>query len=81
MTGVILGQDVVPVLLLTVHGHVRPIGGCGCRVWGPVSPRLAKGLHVSLGRGGSRLRGLGAFDDVIGARVRQKNAARGAYLA
>jgi hypothetical protein len=35
MTGVMLGQGMVPVLLLTVHGHVRPIGGSGCRGWGP----------------------------------------------
>jgi hypothetical protein len=26
-----LGQSVVPAFLLTVHGHVRPIGGSGCR--------------------------------------------------
>jgi hypothetical protein len=29
-----LGQGVVPALLLIVHGHVRPIGGSGCRGWG-----------------------------------------------
>jgi hypothetical protein len=53
-----LSQDVVPVLLLTVRGHVRPIGGSGCRDWGgPMAPRLARGLHVSLGRGGSKLGG------------------------
>jgi hypothetical protein len=32
---VMLGQDVVPVLLFTVHDHVRPISGSGCRGWGP----------------------------------------------
>jgi hypothetical protein len=31
MTRVTLGQSVVLVLLFTVHGHVRPIGGSGCR--------------------------------------------------
>jgi hypothetical protein len=31
MTGVMLGQSVVPVFLFTVHGHVRPIGGNGRR--------------------------------------------------
>jgi hypothetical protein len=34
MTGVMLSQGVVPVLLLTVHGHVGPIGGSGARGWG-----------------------------------------------
>jgi hypothetical protein len=29
-----LGQGVVPVLLLNVHGHVHPIGGSGCHGWG-----------------------------------------------
>jgi hypothetical protein len=35
MTGVMLGQSVVPVLLLTVHGHVHSIDGSECRSWGP----------------------------------------------
>jgi hypothetical protein len=35
MTGVMLGQSVVPAFLLTVHDHVRPIGGSGCRGEGP----------------------------------------------
>jgi hypothetical protein len=34
MTGVTLGQGMVPVLLLVVHGHVHPIGGSGCHDWG-----------------------------------------------
>jgi hypothetical protein len=56
-----LGQGVVPVLLLTMDGHVRPIGRSGCRSWGvSVVYRLARGLHVSLGRG-SKLRGSGAL--------------------
>jgi hypothetical protein len=81
MTGVMLSQGVVPVLLLTVHGHVRPIGESGCHGWRvPVAHRLARGLHVSLGRGESKLRGSGAFDDTAGARVRQRNVARGAHL-
>jgi hypothetical protein len=37
-----------------------------------VAPGLARGLHVSLGRGKSKLRGSGAFDDITGARARQK---------
>jgi hypothetical protein len=57
MTEVMLSQGVVPVLLFTVHGHVRLIGGSESRGWGPVALRLARGLHVSLGRGESVLRG------------------------
>jgi hypothetical protein len=30
MTGVMLVQGMVPVLLLTVYGNIRPIGGSGC---------------------------------------------------
>jgi hypothetical protein len=82
MTEVILSQGVVHVLLLIVHGHVCPIGGSGCRGWRvPVAHRLARGLHVSLRRGGSKLRGSGAFDDAVGAQVRRRNVARGAHLA
>jgi hypothetical protein len=35
MIGVMLGQGMVPVLLLTVHGHVHPIVGAGAIVGGP----------------------------------------------
>jgi hypothetical protein len=35
MTRVMFGQSVVHVLLFTVHGHFRPIGGNGCRGEGP----------------------------------------------
>jgi hypothetical protein len=60
MTGVMLGQSVVPTFLFTVHGHVRPIARTGVMVRAPVAPRLARGLHVSLGRGRSMPRGSGA---------------------
>jgi hypothetical protein len=49
MTGVMLGQSVVPAFLLTVHSHIRSIGGSGCHGEGPVAPCLVRGLHVSLG--------------------------------
>jgi hypothetical protein len=76
MTEVILSQGVVLVLLFTMHGHIHPIGGSGCRGWGvPMALHLAKGLHVPLGRGGSKLRGLGAFDDAAGARARWRDVA------
>jgi hypothetical protein len=29
-----LSQRVVPVLMLTMHDHVRPIGGSECHGWG-----------------------------------------------
>jgi hypothetical protein len=35
MTGVILSQSMVLVLVFIVHGHVRPIGRSGCRGEGP----------------------------------------------
>jgi hypothetical protein len=34
MTGVMSNQGVVPVLLLTVHGHVYPTDGSECGSWG-----------------------------------------------
>jgi hypothetical protein len=44
MTWVMLDQDVVPVLLLTVHGHIRPICRSGFRGWGaPWFPVLPEG--------------------------------------
>jgi hypothetical protein len=61
MTGVMLVQSVVPTFLLTVHGHVRPIGGSGCRGESPcgslscqrtprvpqVRQKYAKGIRCS----------------------------------
>jgi hypothetical protein len=41
MTGVMSSQGVVPVLLLTVHGHVNPVDGNEYRDWGALAPRLA----------------------------------------
>jgi hypothetical protein len=35
MTGVMLDQSAIPMLLFTVHGHVCPIGGNGCCGRGP----------------------------------------------
>jgi hypothetical protein len=48
---------------------------------GPVARRLARGFHMSLGRGGSKLRGSGTFDDAARACARRKNVARGVHLA
>jgi hypothetical protein len=35
MTGVMLDHSAAPMLPSTVHGHVRPISGNGCRGGGP----------------------------------------------
>jgi hypothetical protein len=59
MTGVTLDQSAVLMFLSTVHGHVCPISGNGCRGGGPMAPCLARGLYVSSGRGGSMPRGSG----------------------
>jgi hypothetical protein len=60
MTRATLSQSVVPVLLFTVHGHVCPIDRVGAVVRAPMAPRLARGLHVSLGQDRSTPRGSGA---------------------
>jgi hypothetical protein len=50
MTGVMLGQGMVFMLLLTVHGHVHPIDGSGCCGWGsPWLTVLPKGYKCPLG--------------------------------
>jgi hypothetical protein len=35
MIGIVSSQGVVPVLLLTMHGHVHPVDGSHYRSWGP----------------------------------------------
>jgi hypothetical protein len=66
MTRVMSGQGVVPVLLLTVHGHVHPIDSSKCHSqgppWLPVLPAgstcplgKAKTCHRGLRRGGEML--------------------------
>jgi hypothetical protein len=60
MTGVTLGQSVVPVLLFSMVTSI-PSAEVGAVVRGPVASCFARGLHVSLGRDGSTPRGLGAL--------------------
>jgi hypothetical protein len=67
-----LGQGVVPVLLLTVHDHVCPIGGSGCRGWGPRgslscqrAPRVPRARQKYAEE-------VGRFDDIMGAWARRK---------
>jgi hypothetical protein len=60
MTGVMLGQDVVP------------IGGSGCHGWGPRgSPSSLRVPRAPRARRKYAER-IGRFDDVTGARARQK---------
>jgi hypothetical protein len=76
MTGVMSSQGVVPVLLLTVHGHVHPIDGSECSSWGPSwLPVLLEGSTCTSSEAETRCGGLGAFDDTAGARVRQRDVA------
>jgi hypothetical protein len=70
MTGVMLGQGVVSVLLFTVHSHVCPIGGSGCNGWGPRgslscqrAPRVPRARQ-------KYAEGVERFDDVMGAQAR-----------
>jgi hypothetical protein len=45
-----LGQSVVPVSLFTMHGHIYPISGSGCRGWGaPWLPVLPEGFACPSG--------------------------------
>jgi hypothetical protein len=70
------------MLLFAMRGHVHPIGRSGRRGWGVlVAHCLARGLHVSLGRGGSKPWGSGTFNDTAEAQARWRDVARGAHLA
>jgi hypothetical protein len=41
MTGVMSSQVIVPMPLLTMHGHIHHVDGVSTVVGGPVAPRLA----------------------------------------
>jgi hypothetical protein len=72
MTGVMLGQGVVPVLLLTVHGYVCPITGVGAVVGCPRgSLSCQRAPRVPLARR-ERAKGVRRFDDIMGAWTRRK---------
>jgi hypothetical protein len=77
VTRVTLDQSVVPVLLFTMHGHVHPIGGSGCRGWGsyqrtPCVPRARRKYAEGVRRSRAYIAGVGRFDDVVTARARRK---------
>jgi hypothetical protein len=82
MTGVMSSQGVVPMPLLTVHGHVHHVDGSEYRSWGaPWLPILPKGSTCPSGEAEMRRGGLGAFDDAAGARARWRDVARDTYRA
>jgi hypothetical protein len=63
---------VIPVLLLTVYGHIRPIGGSGCHGWGPRgSSSCQRAPRVPRARR-KYVEGVGRSNDVMGARARRK---------
>jgi hypothetical protein len=66
MTRVMLGQGVVSVLLFTVHGHVRLIGGSRCHGWGGRGfPSCQRAPCVPWARR-KYIEGVRRFDDVVG---------------
>jgi hypothetical protein len=76
-----LGQGVVPVLLLTVHGHVRPICGSGCRGWAPRgSPSCKRAPRVPRTRR-KYVEGVERFWWRHEGSSEAKTVTRGAYLA
>jgi hypothetical protein len=84
MTGVMSRQGVVPVPLLTVHGHVHHVDGASTVVGGPRgSPSCLRVPRAPRARRkrAAGVEGSGAFDDTAGARARQRDVARYAYRA
>jgi hypothetical protein len=69
------------MLLFTVHGHVRPIGGSGCCGWGPPwLPVLLEGSTCPLGEAEVRRGGSGALMTSWGSGEVEITA-QGTYLA
>jgi hypothetical protein len=82
MTGVISSQSVVPVLLLTVHGHVHHVDRSEYRSWGPPwLPVLPEGSSAPWARQKHTAGGSDAFDDAAGAQARRRDVVRDAYRA
>jgi hypothetical protein len=78
---VLSSQVVVPVSLLTVHGHVH-VDGASTLVGGPLwLPALPEGSTCPSGEAETRRRGSSAFDDAAGARARWRDVAQDAYHA
>jgi hypothetical protein len=71
MTGVNSSQGVVPVPLLTVHGHVHHVDGASTVLGPPWLPVLPEGSMCPSGEARKcAMGGSGTFDDAVGARVR-----------
>jgi hypothetical protein len=81
MTGVMSSQGVVPVPLLTVHGHVHHADRASTVVGAPWLSVLPEGSTCPSGEAEMRRGGSGAFDDVARARARRRDVARDAYRA
>jgi hypothetical protein len=63
MTGVMSSQGMVPVPLLTVHGHVYHINGSEYHSWGPPwLPVLPEGSTCPSGKAETRRGGLGEVE-------------------
>jgi hypothetical protein len=75
MTGVISSQDVVPMSLLTVHGHAHHVDGASTVSGAPWLPVLSEGSTCLSGEAKTCRGGSGAFDDAAGARARQRDVA------
>jgi hypothetical protein len=72
----------VPVLLLTVRGHVHHVDGSEYHSWGPPwLPVLPEGSTCPSGEAETRCGGSGASDDAAGARARWRDVAQDAYHA
>jgi hypothetical protein len=82
MTEVMSSQGVVPVLLLTVHGHVHHVDGSEyCGRGPPWLPVLPEGSTCPSGEAETGHVGSGIFYDTVGARTRRKDVVRDAYCA
>jgi hypothetical protein len=82
MTEVMSRQGMVPVPLLTVHGHVHHVDGASTIVGGPRgSPSCLRVPRAPQERRKCAAGGSGAFDDTAGARARWRDVARYAYHA
>jgi hypothetical protein len=82
MTGVMSSQGIVPMPLLTVHGHVHHVDGASTMV-GPPRGSLSclRVPRAPRARQKHAVRGSDAFDDVVGAWARRRDVARDAYHA
>jgi hypothetical protein len=68
---------VVPVPLLTMHGHVHHVDGSEYCGWGPPwLPVLPECSTCPSGEAKMHRGGSGAFDDAVGARAKRRDVTR-----